>query len=110
VFDKDCTTADTCQNAGCAVKATAGAHIFDKDCTTADKCTSCGTAATAEKAHKYTDNADTTCDNPGCEHTRKVEAGGKNPQTGDNTALVLCIVVMLTSAAAFVFTKKRIAL
>ncbi|MBE7002155.1 MAG: hypothetical protein E7421_05635 [Ruminococcaceae bacterium] len=107
-FDSDCTTADKCAN--CDVKAEAGAHIFDKDCTTADKCTSCGTAATAEKAHKYTNNADTTCDNAGCEHTRVVESGDKNPQTGDNTALVLCVVVMLTAAAAFVFTKKRIAL
>lgn len=107
-FDADCTTADKCAN--CDVMAKAGAHIFDNDCTTADKCTSCGAAATAEKAHKYADNKDTTCDNEGCKNVRKIEEAGKNPQTGDNTALVLCVVALLTSAIALVLTKKKIAL
>ena len=84
----------------------------DGDCTTAIKCTVCGKETTAAKEHKYTDNADTTCDNEGCTHTRKVEApstkpeNNGNPQDGDNTALVLFVTLMVASAAAFVCTKK----
>ena len=41
--------------------------VGDGDCTTADKCSACGeiqVEACAE--HKYTDDMDETCDNPGC--------------------------------------------
>ena len=84
----------------------------DGDCTTAIKCSVCGKETTAAKEHKYTNNADTACDNEGCTHTRKVEApstkpeNNGNPQDGDNTALVLFATLMVASAAAFVCTKK----
>ena len=78
------------------------------------KCSVCKKELTAAKeAHKYTDNADTTCDNAGCTCTRTVDAGGTggNPQTGDNTALVLIIALTLASAAAIagvsVLNKRR---
>ncbi len=78
----------------------------DGNCTTAVKCSVCGKETTkAQTAHKYTDKADTTCDNAGCTNTRKVE-GTENPKTGDNTALVLMVSLMATAAAAFVCTKK----
>lgn len=78
----------------------------DGDCTTPVKCSVCGKETkAAEKAHKYTDKADTTCDNADCKNTRKVE-GTENPKTGDNTALVLMVSLMATAAAAFVCTKK----
>ncbi len=44
VFDKDCTTADTCANCE-AVAEKADAHVFDKDCTTADTCANCEAVA-----------------------------------------------------------------
>ena len=91
----------------------------DGDCTTAIACTICGKVITAgQDAHKYTDNADTTCDNEGCTNTRTVDepttttapAGDEEPndnnQTGDNTALVLFASLMVASAAAFVCIKK----
>jgi hypothetical protein len=79
----------------------------DGDCTTAIKCSVCGKETTAgQAAHKYTDKADTTCDNAGCTNTRKVEGNAtENPKTGD-TALVLIACLMMASAAAFVCTKK----
>ncbi len=93
----------------------------DGDCTTAIKCTICGKEITAgQDAHKFTDNADTACDNEGCAFTRTVEAptttttpndgeeneGNGNNQTGDNTPLVLFVSLMVASAAAFVCIKK----
>jgi len=112
----------TCQEkAKCASCGTAYGELAackpdadDGDCTTAIKCSVCKKELTAAKeAHKYTDNADTTCDNAGCTNTRKVEAGGTggNPQTADNTALVLVIALTLASAAAIagvsVLNKRR---
>ncbi len=80
----------------------------DDDCTTDIKCSVCGKVTTkGEAAHKYTDKKDTTCDNEGCKHTRKVEDDTtENPKTGDNTVLVLALSLMAASAAAFVCTKK----
>ena len=79
----------------------------DGDCSTAIKCTVCGKETTAAQTHKYTNNSDTTCDNAGCTHTRKVEQGDKNPQTGDNTPVVLFVALATLAAAAVIFTKKR---
>ena len=131
----DCSVARTCTTNGCTKTAEAGAHTGgtatckakakcescgaeygelgacapaadDGDCTTDIKCSVCGKTTTAgEAAHKYTDKADTTCDNAGCTKTRVVE-GEENPKTGDNTALVLVAALMVTAAAAFVTTKK----
>ena len=82
----------------------------DGDCTTAVKCSVCGEEVTAAKTHAYTDNADASCNNAGCTHTRTIEGSGTNgnPQTGD-VVLTLFVVLMMASAAAFVFTKKKIA-
>ena len=105
----DCAVAGTCANTGCQHAFAAGQHnpeADDGNCTTAIKCATCGKEAKAgEAAHKYTDKADTTCDNAGCTNTRKVE-GTENPKTGDNAALVLVLSLMAASAAAFVCTKK----
>lgn len=86
----------------------------DGDCTTAIKCSVCKKETTAAKdAHKYTDNADTTCDNEGCKNTRTVESSGTggNPQTSDNTALVLVSALALASAVGIagvsVLNKRR---
>ena len=82
----------------------------DGDCTTAVKCSICGKEVTAAKTHAYTDNKDASCNNAGCTHTRTIEGSGTNgnPQTGD-VVLTLFVVLMMASAAAFVFTKKKIA-
>ena len=130
----DCAVAGTCANTGCTHTFTAGQHTGgtatckakakceicskeygelaactpaadDGNCETAIKCSVCGKETTAAKTHKYTDKADTTCDNPGCTNTRKVE-GTENPKTGDNTALVLVATLMVAAAAAFVTSKK----
>ena len=104
-----CSEAGTCGTAGCTYAFAAGQHTpaaDDGDCTTDIKCAICNEVATkGETAHKYTDKADTTCDNAGCTKTRVVE-GEENPKTGDNTALVLVAALMVTAAAAFVTTKK----
>lgn len=88
----------------------------DGDCSTAVKCTVCEKVVTAAKEHKYTNNTDTTCDNTGCTHTRKVETPStkpdtNNPQTGDEFNMVLWVSLLAVSAVGFaavlVFGKKR---
>ena len=82
----------------------------DGNCTTAVKCSVCGKDAVAAKTHKYTNDADTSCDNAGCTYTRKVEKDpGKAP--GDSTVLVLWFSILAVSVLGFVsvmvFGKKR---
>lgn len=82
----------------------------DGNCTTAVKCSVCGKDAIAAKTHKYTNDADTSCDNAGCTYTRKVEKDpGKAP--GDSTVLVLWFSILAVSVVGFVsvmvFGKKR---
>ncbi len=89
----------------------------DKDCATAIKCSVCKAETTAAKEHKYTDNSDTTCDNAGCEHARKVDAPTTKPntnnvpQTGDSFNMVLWVSLLAISVVGFVslmvFRKKH---
>ena len=114
-----CTKKAECSSCG-AEYGELAAHTpeaDDKDCTTAIKCSVCKAEVTAAKEHKYTDNADTTCDNAGCEHARKVDAPTTKPntnnvpQTGDSFNMVLWVSLLAISVVGFVslmvFRKKH---
>ena len=72
----------------------------DGDCTTAVKCSVCQGEAIAAKTHSFTNSADATCDNAGCQHTREVApkpdftfsyvtSGGHTPETKGEATLVM---------------------
>ena len=69
----------------------------DGDCTTAVKCSICQAEVVAAKQHTYTNDEDTSCDNAGCAHTRKVSS---NPNTGD-VSILLTAGIALASAVGF---------
>ena len=116
--DGDCTTAVKCAVCEEEVMVEAEeAHKYTDNTDTSCDNDGCEHTRTVEGAGGTTGGTTTGGTTTGGTTTGGTTTGGTttggtstNPKTGDSTALVLCFSVLLASAAALFFTKKRIAL